>query len=146
MNVAWTAKISKTLDAFKDTSTSQDPIDSVAGEYAIADAIASYANSRKDRAKKHLVATISKDIDATKTRAEKHLSKQSTTLQGAEKLVIISCNAPAQTIDVDVLCNYLVKRGLVDVAKLNEAKEVAKTYRSPATSFTIAQVGDGNGK
>lgn len=139
------AKISKTLDAFKDTSTSQDPIDSVAGEYAIADAIASYANSRKDRAKKHLVATISKDIDATKTRAEKHLSKQSTTLQGAEKLVIISCNAPAQKIDVDALCNALIKRG-VSLDLINAAKEIARTYASPATSFTIAQVGDGNGK
>lgn len=137
-------KVQQTLDKLTDVVQSQDPLDQAAAEYAVAAAIASYADARKNHAKKALEEVASATIDATRNRARQHMSKQSGQVSGALRTVLITCNAPAMRLDVDQFVNELIKAG-VKQNIIEAAREKSMKQSSPATSYAVAEAGS-NGK
>lgn len=137
-------KVQQTLDKLTDVVQSQDPLDQIAAEYAVAAAIASYADARKNLAKKRLEEAASKVINDTRERARQHNSKQSGQVSGAVRTVLITCNAPAMRLDADQFTNELIKAG-VKQSVIEAAREKSMKQSSPATSYAVAEAGS-NGK
>jgi hypothetical protein len=138
-------KILKTLDALKDEVKSQDPIDSAAAELGVANIIASYADARKTRAKAAVEEVIGDKIAETKAAATKYKSKQAAQAAGAERIIVITCNAPAQRLDAEQFANNLIKAGIKKEI-VDDCRDRAYKSSSPATSFTVADARDAFGK
>ena len=140
MTTPMQVKIQQTLDKLNDPVQSQDPLDAIAAEYSVAASIASYAEARKNTAKKALEEVAAKQINDTRERAKTHKSKQSGQVSGAVRTVIITCNAPATRLDADAFVNELIKAG-VKQAVVEAAREKAMKQSAPATSYAVAEAG-----
>lgn len=137
-------KVQQTLDKLTDVVQSQDPLDQIAAEYSVAATIASYAEARKNQAKKALEEAASKTVNETRERAKQFHSKQSGQVSGAVRTVLITCNAPATRLDADQFVNELIKAG-VKQSVIEAAREKSMKQSSPATSYAVAEAGS-NGK
>ena len=133
------ADIIKKLDALRSSGKSQDPLDAIGGELFVATIIKRYGDKRYKNAVEHLTDFAPDKVRETKELATKREMKTEAFMKGAEYIVGISCNAPAERLDAKQFYNELIKLG-VKKEIVDKAQAAAMKQSAPATSFSAASV------
>jgi hypothetical protein len=132
-------KIVDTLHAMQYTSSTQDPGDTVAGEYYIANTLRKYADKRYKIASEAIKKTLHMTVAEVQENAIKNQSKHAMTDRLPNFICNVSANAPATRTDTDALRTSLIKQGvkreIIDKAFADAVKQSA-----PATSVEVLPV------
>lgn len=131
--------IIKKLDAIRRTTTSNDPLDVIGEELAIATVMKRYANKRYDNAIEDVIANEPATVAATKAKAFTNELKAEHVWRGNEYVVSMGSNAPVQRVDAAAFYNELIKAG-VKKEIVDAAQKRATKKNAPATSFTAVRI------
>lgn len=134
-------EIIKKLDAIKRSTTSNDPVDVIGEELAIATIMKRYADKRRDNAVEDMIAHDPDTIAKTKTKAVVNSMKTEHMWRGKEMVIAMSCNAPAERSDPAAFYNELIKLG-VSKDIVDKAKAKSMKRNAPATSFIAVRAED----
>lgn len=125
---------------------SQDPIDAVAHEYNVASQMASYAEKRKEVAKKALIGSLGGDAtnkleNVKAVVAKKELSDTITIASAANHVVTAQVKIGASYLDAASLKVELMKKmGSEEVQALIDRHT---KRRDPSVTWVIGELGDG---
>jgi hypothetical protein len=100
------------IQNFKAPKTTQDAVDQLAAELAVASLLRSQADKRYDSVKRRLLADYSDAIAALLEEASDNMVKTSKLLHGEDWLISLTANKPALKCDVDELRTELIRMGV----------------------------------
>ncbi len=142
------AKVNAALEKIGTTNgtaakPSQDPADKAAHEYNVASQMASYADKRKDNAKKALLDVLSEAASAKLEAAKKQVIKTEvsdkvTIIDSEHHVVVAAVNNGASFLDVDSLKVALLKKMTSD--EVNALFEANTKRRAPSVTYGVSEL------
>jgi uncharacterized protein YhaN len=131
----------QSIQNFKAPKTTQDAVDQIAAELAVASLLRTQADKRYDAVKRRILADYDQQISALLEQASDTMTKSSTLLHGEDWLISLNANKPALKCDVDELRTELVRMG-VKIDIIDKAVKRVTKKAKPALILNAAPLTD----
>ena len=127
------------IQDFAAPKTTQDAVDVLAAEYAVANLLRIHADKRYEAIKRAVLDEHAVDVAKVHNGAAETMSKTVASIVGEDWALTLSANKPASKVDVDELRTELVRMGF-NVDKIDKAIEKVKKKTTPALSIVAARI------
>lgn len=125
------------IQNFKAPKTTQDTVDQIAAELAVASLLRTQADKRYDAVKRRVLADYAEPIAILLEQASDTMTKSSTLLHGEDWLINLNANRPALKVDTEELRTELVRMG-VKITTIDAAIKRVTKKAKPALILNAA--------
>lgn len=125
------------IQDFPAPKTTQDAVDQLAAELAVASLLRSNAEKRYENIKRRVLNDHEQAISDVRTKASDTMTKCTSLLYGEDFVISLNANRPAMRCDVDELRTELVRMG-VKVDTIDKAIQRVTKKATPALIISAA--------